>query len=74
MDQLQGIDAGEPYCAHRQGLAGLSKSRALFSFQRSETRQTPPAVREADGELSLDCRVVSTGFYEVGLVPAARAI
>ncbi len=40
-DQLQGIDADEPDCARRQGLAGLSKSRALFSFQRSETHKTP---------------------------------
>lgn len=47
----------------RQGLAGLSKSRALFSFQRSgfavavetATRRPPLAMREADGELSLDC-------------------
>src|ERR1043166_9287893 len=80
-DQLQGIDADGPNRAHRQGLAGLSKSRALFSFQRSETRQTPSArhpsegwVGKADGELSLDCCWCQQGVCEVGLVPAARAI
>jgi hypothetical protein len=61
MDQLQGIDADEPDSVRRQGLAGLSKSRALFSFQRSETRQTPPAMRKADGELSLVCRWCQQG-------------
>ena len=68
-DQLQGIDADGPDRAHRQGLAGLSKSRALFSFQRSETRQTPSAghpsegwVGKADGELSLDSCWCQQGY------------
>ena len=58
---------------HRIGTSrGLSKSRALFDFQRAETRQTPLAWREADGELSLR-RGISQQTFLRGLVPAARA-
>ena len=36
-----------------KSLAGLSKSRALFSFQRARTVLRPFLAEEADGESSL---------------------
>ena len=71
---LQGYIVSEPTYSSPTGLAGPSKSRALFSFQRSETRRTLLALREADGELSRCPRRSQLDFCLGGLVPAARAI
>ena len=66
MDQLQGITCRTNQdSVRRHGLAGLSKSRALFSFQRSVCMSRAfwrhghvvrrSQRREADGELSHIC-------------------
>jgi hypothetical protein len=40
----------------------------------AQTRRTPPAGREAVGELSLELQRCQPSVAEVGAVPAARAI
>src|SRR5437867_13296897 len=64
--------SARPTDACGRGLAGLSKSRALFSFQRAG-KQRPFQAEEADEESSLRSRG-SQRLLRRGPIPTARAI